>query len=238
MIARSILPRLAAAAALLGLSAGSAAAQGQGYGVGEWNLVTQGGASVCHVVLTNRYIPAQANFRAFVQGGPRCTDWRIRNLAMWVVRGNTLKLSDGYGREIAGLGEQNPDLYAAGEWTLQRRGTGYYPGPGPGHSPPGDRPGQGFGRGEWSLIHQASGSICHVTLTGRLIPEQSNYRAIARGGPRCFDWVGRSVFMWVVRGNTLKLADANGREIAALDEQNPNLYAGGGMVLQRRSPGY
>jgi hypothetical protein len=202
---------LAAMATALAAWAAPAAAQGQGYGVGEWNLVSQGGASVCHVVLSNRFIPEQANFRAFVRGGARCTDWRARNLQMWVVRGNTLKLSDGSGREIAGLNEQNPNLYAAGEWALQRVGTGYVAPPGPGYPPSGDRPGQGYGRGEWNLIHQASGSVCLVSLTGRLIPEQNNYRAIARGGARCSDWVGQSVFMWVVRGNTLKFADASGR---------------------------
>jgi hypothetical protein len=122
MSSTSMLSRLTAALTLLGALAGSAAAQGQGYGVGEWDLVSQNGASVCGIVLSNRYIPEQANFRAFVQGGPRCTDWRARNIVMWVVRGNTLKLSDGYGREMAGLGEQNPNLYAAGEWQLHRRG--------------------------------------------------------------------------------------------------------------------
>ena len=94
----SIIRPLAAAAALVGASAGGAAAQGQGYGVGEWNLVTQGGASVCNVVLTNRFIPDQANFRAFVRPDARCSDWRARGVAMWVVRGNELKLSDGAGR--------------------------------------------------------------------------------------------------------------------------------------------
>jgi hypothetical protein len=234
-----IVLRLAALAAL-GASAASAAAQGQGYGVGEWNLVSQGGASVCNVVLTNRYIPEQANYRAFVRPGPRCTDWRARSIAMWVVRGNTLKIADGYGREIAGLGEQNPNLYAAGEWQLHRVGTGYVPGPGPGpgYPPPVDRPGQGYGVGEWNFINQANGSVCQVVLTDRLIPAQNNYRAYVRGGPRCFDWIARSVAMWVVRGNTLKLADAGGREIAALNEQGPDTYVGGGLVLQRRRAGY
>lgn len=116
--------KMAVAAAVAAvLAAGPASAQGTGYGVGEWDLVTQGGASVCRLVLSTRYIPQQANYRVFHRGGQRCTDWRVRNIVMWVVRGNTLKLSDGYGTEIAGLNEQNPDLYAAGEFALYRVGS-------------------------------------------------------------------------------------------------------------------
>lgn len=234
--------RLAAAAALVGVSAGTAAAQGQGYGVGEWNLVTQGGASVCNVVLTNRYIPDQANFRAFVRPGGRCTDWRARSVAMWVVRGNELKLSDGAGREVASLSEQSPNLYAAGDLALHRAGSGYQPGPGPGpgpgYRPPIDRPGQGYGVGDWNFVNQANGSVCHVTLSNRLAPEQSAYRAFARGGPRCHDWMGQAVVFWVVRGNSLHLSDGNGRELAKLEQNGPNQYAAGGFILQRRGPAY
>ena len=233
MTLKPIVPRLAIGLAALGFSAATAAAEGQGYGVGQWNLVTGGGASICTVVLTDRFIPEQSSFRAFVRGGARCTDPRARNVAMWAVRGNTLKLVDGFGREIAGLDEQNPNLYASGDWQLQRVGTGFAPPP-PGYPPPGERPGQGYGLGEWSLIHEGSGSVCHLTLTNRLIPQQNAYRAIARGGPRCTDWVGQSVYMWVVRGNTLKLVDGTGRELGSLDEQSRNVYAGGGLVLQRR----
>lgn len=227
-----MMPRLTIVASLLVASAAPAAAQGQGYGLGEWNLVTQGGASVCHVSLTNQPLAQMSAWRAFVRGGQRCTDWRVRNLFLWSVRGNRMGLGDRNGRAIADLNEQNSNLYAAGEWTLQRRG-GYVP-PGPGYPPPsGNRPGQGYGLGEWNLINQASGSVCHVSLTNQLLP-QGLYRAFSRGGQRCFDQSARYVALWVVSGNTLVLNDRNNREIAKMGEQGPNEYAGGTYVLRRR----
>ena len=225
--------RLACGAAGLFAACTSAAfAQGKGYGVGEWNLVS--GGSVCRLVLTERFIPQQNNYRALVRADGRCTDWRVRNLAMWVVRGNDLKLADNQGREIASLAEQGPNLYASGGWELRRAGYGYNPGPGPGYPSPGDRPGQGYGLGEWNFINQSNRSVCHLALTNQLIREQSAYRAYVRGGPQCHDWMGRTVAMWVVRGNSLHLVDGNGREIAKLEQNGPNQYAAGGLILQRR----
>lgn len=241
----------ATAAALLSGFADSASAQGQGYGVGEWNLITQGGASVCHVVLTSRLVPQQNAFQAFSRGGARCIDWRVRNLGLWVVRGNDLSLVDTRGAEIAKLAEQGPNQYAQGEWTLQRIGTGYAP-PRPGYpSPgypasPGYPPNQGYpppthgqgpdyehGVGEWRLINRATRSVCHLSLTRRPLPQYNAYRAVAQGGERCTDWVGQQAAVWVVRGNTLSLADRNGRELAKLGQQSTDEYAGGEWVLRR-----
>lgn len=235
---RSMLQTLAIAVVSFGASAVPAAAQGQGYGVGEWNLVTYGGGSVCYVVLSNRFIPQQSAFRAFVRGGARCRDPRAQAVAMWVVRGNSLKLADGEGREIAALDQQSPDQYAAGDWALHRAGTGYAPQPGPGYTPPGDRPGQGYARGEWRLINESNGSVCRLTLSNRLVPQYNAYRAYVQGGSRCHDWIGQSVAIWVVRGNTLHLATADGRELAKLEQNGPNQYVGGGLVLERRGAGY
>lgn len=215
---------------IFGIGAAPALAQGKGYGVGEWNLYT--GGSVCRVVLTERFIPSQNNYRAFVRPDGRCTDWRVRNLAMWVVRGNDLKLGDNRGSEMAALAQQGPNLYASGEWQLRRVGTG--PGPGPGPGPGGDRPGQGYGLGEWNFINQSNGSVCRIVLTNQLIRHQNAYRAYAQGGRRCHDWMGQSVAMWVVRGNSLHLSDGNGREVAKLEQNGPNQYAAGGLILQRR----
>ena len=236
MRARRWLTRFGAICALASAPALPAFAQGKGYGVGEWNLYT--GGSVCRVVLTERFIPSQSNYRAYVQPDGRCTDWRVRNLAMWVVRGNDLKLGDNRGSEIAALAQQGPNLYASGEWQLRRVGTGPGPGPGPGYVPPGDRPGQGIGPGDWSFVNQSNGSVCQISLTNRLVPEQSAYRAFPRGGPRCNDWMAQSVAFWVVKGNSLHLSDGSGREIAKLEQNGPNQYAAGCLILQRRRGGY
>lgn len=226
MTMKTILPRLAMGLAALGASAGAAAAQGFGYGLGEWNLVTQGGASICHVVLTNRPIPAQASWRAFVRGGPRCTDWRARNLVMWSVRGNRMGLADANGRAIAEIDEQNPNLYAAGEWELVRRGAGPAPA-GPSLAP---------GRlvGDWVFVTQDSGSLCRLTLTNRFDGRFGAFRVIAYGGGRCTDDRGQRAAYWRMERNTIYLTDQAGQETGKLDEQGPNLFVGGGHMLRRR----
>ena len=218
----------AAVALLLGVISPPAFAQGFGYGLGEWDLITQGGASVCHVVLTNRPIPEQASWRAFVRGGPRCTDWRARSLVMWSVRGNRMGLADGTGRAIADIDEQNPNLYAAGEWQLVRRGTGAYQQP----PAPGLAPGQLVG--EWDFIAQDTGSVCWVTLTNRIARGIGAYRAITRGGPRCVDARGQNVAYWSLQGGTVYLTDAGGKELGKMDVQGPHDFAGGGQALHRR----
>ena len=60
---------------------------------------------------------------------------------------------------IAEIDEQNPNLYAAGEWELVRRGAGPAPA-GPTLAP---------GRlvGDWVFVTQDSGSLCRLTLTNR-----------------------------------------------------------------------
>ena len=227
MTIKSVLPRLAIALAAFGFSAATAAAQGQGYGLGEWNLVTQGGASICHVVLTNRPIPAQGAWRAFVRGGPRCIDGRVRALAMWSVRGNRMGLADGQGAAIADLDEQNQDLYARGEWQLMRRGAAAAP------QPPA-APNAGQFVGEWSLVSEDVGSVCRLTLTNRFSQSTGAFRAISQGGGRCSDPRGQRVAYWRLQGNTIYLTDINLQEMAKLDLQAPNLFAGGGHVLRRR----
>lgn len=225
MSKKTLLPRLALGLAVLGASAAAAAAQGFGYGLGEWNLVTQGGASVCHVVLTNRPIPSQASWRAFVRGGPRCSDWRARNLVMWSVRGNRMSLGDGNGRAIADLDEQNPNLYAAGEWQLARRGMGAAPGPAV--------PAPGRVVGDWAFITQDSGSICRLTLTNRFDGRVGAFRVIAHGGGRCTDDKGQRAAFWRMERNTLYLTDLGGQEVGKFDAQSPNLFVGGGHMLRR-----
>jgi hypothetical protein len=88
--------------------------------LGPWTLATRGGASVCRIVLTGRPIPGLGTYEAFVRGGPQCTDWRVRTVRMWIVRGNLMHFNDHEGREIVKLGEQGPDQYAGADWVLHR----------------------------------------------------------------------------------------------------------------------
>jgi hypothetical protein len=109
---------------LLSVAADSAAAQSTGDSEGVWDLVTSGGASVCRLFLTTQIVSPQGQFRVRIQGGPNCHDSGIRRIALWVVRGNTLYLSDWGGNRIANLNQQGPN-WAAGDVFLYRRGYRY-----------------------------------------------------------------------------------------------------------------